>query len=74
MKACPTNEGAAWAKPSCKHCYGTGYKGTQVSKLHPECGTKITCNCGEKRYMKWMKNFREEYNKMREDNHNDTTQ
>ena len=70
VKACPTNESSGWAKPSCKRCYGTGYKGTQVSKLHAGYGEKITCNCGEKRYLKWMKNFREEYN-MRDNN--DTT-
>ncbi len=68
VAACPTTEGADWAKPSCKRCHGTGYRGTQVSKLHANCGAKITCNCGEKRYLKWMKNFREEYNQMRDNN------
>ena len=57
VAACPTNEGADWAKPSCKHCHGTGYKGKQVSKLHAGCGDKIACSCGEKRYLKWMKNL-----------------
>lgn len=63
VAACPTNDGSDWAKPSCKHCHGTGYRGTLVAT-----GEKIACNCGEKRYMKWMKNFREEYNKMRDAN------
>lgn len=66
VEACPHADGPDWAKPSCKRCYGRGYKSTVVAT-----GDKITCNCGEKRYMKWMKNFREDYNRKR-DNHGTT--
>lgn len=72
VEECPTNKGSDWAKPSCKDCYGTGFRGTQVSRLHANCGEKIVCTCGEKRYLKWIRNFREEYNRMRDNN--DTTQ
>lgn len=63
VAACPTNEGADWANSSCKHCYGRGYRGTLVATR-----AQIPCNCGEKRYLKWMKNFREDYNRMRDTN------
>lgn len=49
-----------WAKPSCKHCYGRGYTATAV-----KTGTKITCRCALKRYSKWMKEFRKEFNQNR---------
>lgn len=55
-------EAHEWGKANCKHCYGRGYDSVRVDD-----GTKVTCRCAVKRYKQWLQDFREEYNKTRDE-------
>lgn len=52
-----------WANRSCKSCHGRGVSGHQL-----QAGRKlpIKCGCTNKNYQKWLGQFRQYYNALRE--------
>ena len=59
---------ADWANPNCGKCYGRGIAGKLylTTDYKNEVPTDIQCGCAVKRYKKWLKNFRIEFNAKRE--------
>ncbi len=80
LEAQVSTEVSYWAKPSCNKCYGRGIKGIlrrhtfkkELKSGFRTPGTPLRCRCAEKRYFKWLKAFRVEFNKKRE-TENETT-
>ena len=54
-----------WAKSNCNKCHGRGVIGI-IRKYPKDKGQPLNCNCAPKRYFKWLKTFRFEFNEKRE--------
>lgn len=55
-----------WASKSCKKCNGTGKLGKILTHKNPEMvGKEYVCSCTRKNYMKWLNNFKLEYESRR---------
>ena len=59
---------AYWADKGCNKCYGRGKAGKLylTTDYKNEVPTDIQCRCAAKRYKKWLRSFREEFNAKRE--------
>ncbi len=59
---------AYWADRSCNKCYGRGKAGRLylTTDFKNEVPTDIQCRCAAKRYKKWLKAFRVEFNQKRD--------
>jgi hypothetical protein len=54
-----------WAERNCNKCHGRGIIG--IIRQRPEDkGKPLQCKCAPKRYFKWLKAFRVEFNEKRD--------
>lgn len=68
-EAQPSSDPKYWAKSACTRCNGTGVSGKLVSHKDASlAGSDVACSCTYKNYYKWLKSFRQEYNKKRDNN------